>query len=240
VTDGDCALSWTNTSTTNRTGNINCDEDGGDVHQIGVDFNVTMPTAGPVVLYVTGVGSAFKVYFLVQETADNIYVGPGSIANGAGNCTTPDFTTDDSAQGFDDQEAIDAALQSIDDDGDTVVLCEHRYEYTDDIREYDGDDLYDGTLTIENETGVDANTGETKTKKRKIYDTTILKAKEMCDTFKGFNLSGDPELEEARASLEKALSGVDADTIRDSDAVRVAVKEDVDSILSKFGQFSCV
>jgi predicted outer membrane repeat protein len=37
------------------------------------------------------------------------------------------------------------------------VLCEHRYEYTDDIREYDGDDLYDGTLTIENETGVDAS-----------------------------------------------------------------------------------
>jgi hypothetical protein len=41
------------------------------------------------------------------------------------------------------------------------------------------------------ETGVDDNTGETKTKKRKIYDTTIQKAKEMCDTFKGFNLSGD-------------------------------------------------
>jgi len=157
VTDGDCALSWTNTSTTDRTGNINCDEDGADVHQIGVDFNITMPAAGPMVLYVSGVGSAFKVYFLVQETADNIYVGPGSIANGAGNCTTPDFTTNDSAQGFDDQEAIDAALQSIDDDGDTVVLCEHRYEYTDDIREYDGDDLYDGVLTIENESGVDAS-----------------------------------------------------------------------------------
>jgi hypothetical protein len=90
------------------------------------------------------------------------------------------------------------------------------------------------------ETGVDDNTGETKTKKRKIYDTTILKAKEMCETFKGFNLSGNEELEEARASLEKALSGVDAETIRESDAVRVAVKEDVDSILSKFGAFQCV
>jgi hypothetical protein len=90
------------------------------------------------------------------------------------------------------------------------------------------------------ETGVDDNTGETKTKKRKIYDTTILKAKEMCETFKGFNLSGNKELEEARASLEKALSGVDAETIRESDAVRVAVKEDIDSILSKFGSFQCV
>lgn len=90
------------------------------------------------------------------------------------------------------------------------------------------------------ETGVDDNTGETKTKKRKIYDTTILKAKEMCDTFKGFNLSGNQQLEEARASLEKALNGVTAEDIRESDAVRSAVKEDVDSILSKFGSFQCV
>jgi len=89
-------------------------------------------------------------------------------------------------------------------------------------------------------TGVDDNTGETKTRKRKIYDTTIQKAKEMCETFKGFNLTGDPELEAARAALERTLSGVDAETIRESDAVRHAVKEDVDSILGKFGAFQCV
>jgi len=90
------------------------------------------------------------------------------------------------------------------------------------------------------ETGVDDNTGETKTKKRKIYDSTIQKAKEMCETFKAFNLTDDPALEEARASLEVALAGVDAELIRDSDAVRSNVKEDVDSILSKFGAFQCV
>ena len=85
---------------------------------------------------------------------------------------------------------------------------------------------------------VDDNTGETKTKRRKIYDTTIIKAKEMCETFKDFNLSGSKELEDARASLEKALDGVDAEAIRESDAVRHAVKEDVDGILSKFSSFS--
>ena len=90
------------------------------------------------------------------------------------------------------------------------------------------------------ETGVDDNTGETKIKKRKIYDSTIQKAKEMCETFKAFNLTGDDALEEARASLEVALAGVDAELIRDSDAVRSNVKEDVDSILSKFGSFQCV
>lgn len=87
--------------------------------------------------------------------------------------------------------------------------------------------------------GVDEmqSNGEVKTKKRKIYETTIEKAKEMCETFKGFNLTNSLELEQARASLEKALQGVSAEDIRDSDAVRHAVKEDVDSILGKFGSF---
>ena len=88
--------------------------------------------------------------------------------------------------------------------------------------------------------GVDDNTGETKIRKRKIYDSTIQKALDMCDAFKGFNLTGDPDLEQARASLESALSGIDAETIRESDAVRSAVKSDVDNILSKFGAFQCV
>lgn len=88
--------------------------------------------------------------------------------------------------------------------------------------------------------GVDDNTGETKIRKRKIYDSTIQKALDMCDAFKGFNLTGDPDLEQARASLESALSGIDVETIRESDAVRSAVKSDVDNILSKFGAFQCV
>ena len=87
-------------------------------------------------------------------------------------------------------------------------------------------------------TGVDDNTGETKTKRRKVYDTTIKRAQEMCETFKGFNLSNNKELEEARDALEMALKGVDAETIRDSEAVRASVKRDVDSVLSKFGTLS--
>ena len=90
------------------------------------------------------------------------------------------------------------------------------------------------------EMGVDDNTGETKLRKRKIYDSTIQKALDMCNSFKDFNLTSDPALEEARVSLEKALSGVDAEIIRESDAMRNSVKEDVDSILGKFGAFQCV
>lgn len=82
------------------------------------------------------------------------------------------------------------------------------------------------------------DTGEVKTKKRKVYQSTIEKAKEMCETFKQFNLVDSQELEQARAMLEKALNGVSADDIRDSEAVRASVKNDVDEILNKFGKFS--
>lgn len=87
--------------------------------------------------------------------------------------------------------------------------------------------------------GVD-DLGNDKTKKRKIYESTIQKAKDYCETFKGFNLSNSSELEEARASLEKALHGVSAEDIRESDAVRGSVKESVDDILSKFSSFKCI
>jgi len=80
--------------------------------------------------------------------------------------------------------------------------------------------------------------GEVRTKKRKIYDTTIQKALEMCETFKRFNLKNSPELEQARASLEKILNGIKAEDLRDSDAVRHQVKEGIDDILSKFGSFN--
>lgn len=76
--------------------------------------------------------------------------------------------------------------------------------------------------------------GETKTKKRRIYDTTITKALELCDEYRGFNPANDQALEEARAGLERALSGVSLDTLRESDEVRAQVKNDVDDILAKF------
>ena len=84
----------------------------------------------------------------------------------------------------------------------------------------------------------ESSDGELKTKKRKIYESTIEKARDYCKTFQDFNLSGSTLLHEASVSLEKALNGVSADDIRESDAVRTHVKDEVDSILSKFGSFS--
>jgi hypothetical protein len=80
----------------------------------------------------------------------------------------------------------------------------------------------------------ESGTPDVKTKKRKIYDTTIEKARELAGLYKDFNLTGNKQLQEASAQLELALSGVSAELIRDSDAVRNKVKDDVDDILSKF------
>jgi len=81
--------------------------------------------------------------------------------------------------------------------------------------------------------------GEPKLKKRKIYDTTIEKAHELCESYKTFNLTNNAELEQARQKLASVLDGVTADNVRESDAVRDHVKRGVDEVLNKFGAFNC-
>lgn len=73
-----------------------------------------------------------------------------------------------------------------------------------------------------------------KVKRKKIYDTTITQAKEICATLKEFNLTNNQELETARQRLEQALRDVTVDDLRESSYVRSVVKNDVDDILSKF------
>ena len=77
--------------------------------------------------------------------------------------------------------------------------------------------------------------GSTKVKRGKIYESTIERALEYCETFKQFNLDADARLEDARAQLQSILMGVSVDTLRESDGQRILVKEGIDSILSKFG-----
>jgi hypothetical protein len=84
------------------------------------------------------------------------------------------------------------------------------------------------------ETTVDSN-GEIKVRRRKLYDSTLDRARELCDTFREFNLVSDPKLEEARSSLAALLDGIEIEKLRNSDTQRVVVKEGIDDILSKFG-----
>jgi hypothetical protein len=76
--------------------------------------------------------------------------------------------------------------------------------------------------------------GESKQKKRKIYEGTVEKAREYCRTFKEFNLTNDAMLDAAVSQLDLALRGVNADMLRESDAARSDVKSSMDDILSMF------
>jgi hypothetical protein len=77
--------------------------------------------------------------------------------------------------------------------------------------------------------------GELKVKRKKLYESTLTRAQELCSTFREFNLTDDVELEDARAKLAKVLSGMTIDKLRDSDTARVVVQEGINDILSKFG-----
>ena len=73
-----------------------------------------------------------------------------------------------------------------------------------------------------------------KTKRKKIYDTTINQAKELCQVLKTFNLTNNTQLEEARYQLENVLQGVTTEELRESSYARSVVKESVDDMLNKF------
>ena len=79
--------------------------------------------------------------------------------------------------------------------------------------------------------------GETYVKKRKIYDTTLTKAQEMCKKFKTFQpieTAESKKLVEAVASLENVLNGVSIETLKESTMKRAEVQDEVNDILSKF------
>ena len=71
-----------------------------------------------------------------------------------------------------------------------------------------------------------------KVKRNRIHTSTIKRALELCDTVKNFNVGDDVELATVADKLEQALYGCDGGI--EADSKRTAVKNDVDSILSKF------
>jgi hypothetical protein len=79
--------------------------------------------------------------------------------------------------------------------------------------------------------------GEVKSKKRKIYDTTLEKAKDLCRTYAQFKVLDNADsrlLQETIVSLDRVLTGIDSELLRESDSARDRVKSGVEDILSKF------
>jgi hypothetical protein len=73
-----------------------------------------------------------------------------------------------------------------------------------------------------------------KTKRRKIYEATFENVREMSELLKHFNLTNNPEIEQARMKLEQALTGVSLSDLRESAYTRATVKDDLDDVLKMF------
>ena len=88
----------------------------------------------------------------VYAVANDIYVGSND-SNSGGSCADPDFSTDVSDEGS-INAALNAALAAIDDDADTVIICDGEYIYAADIPLHDGDTRH-GVISIEAAAGAD-------------------------------------------------------------------------------------
>jgi hypothetical protein len=86
--------------------------------------------------------------------------------------------------------------------------------------------------------------GEVRVERGRLHETTVQKALDLCNTYAEFNVTNDPKLEEARvrlAGILNQLSGMQTDVvaitknISKDDAMRHALKSEVDDILSMFG-----
>ena len=88
----------------------------------------------------------------VYAVANDIYVGSND-SDGGGSCADPDFSTDVSDEGS-INAALDASLAAVDDDGDSVIICDGDYTYAADITLHNGA-VGHGVINIEAAAGAD-------------------------------------------------------------------------------------
>jgi len=81
---------------------------------------------------------------------------------------------------------------------------------------------------------IDEEDGSKSYKSRIFRDSLVENAVELVDLLKHFNLTGDSNMELARRELATAIMNHDADDLRENHIARVAVKQKIDDILSKF------
>lgn len=76
---------------------------------------------------------------------------------------------------------------------------------------------------------------EIKKKRRpKLYDSMLEQGLSLTTLLKDLNVTGDPKLEQARQSLETALSRVDMDSLKESPELQKATRTAMNEILDKF------
>ena len=69
---------------------------------------------------------------------------------------------------------------------------------------------------------------------RRWHDTFVTNPLKLCELLKHTNLTQDPQIEEARSTLEELMRGKNKEMFKDSPHLRAEAKSKVDSIIDKF------
>ena len=108
-------------------------------------------------------------------------------------------------------------------------LADERVEYA--MKDIKGR-LLDHLKRMSDRLSIDYVSGEAKP--RKFHDSLLDGAHDLCDLASSLNIINDPQLDEARKALKKAIGGIDVKDLRKDVGARTDVKTQVDDILSKF------
>lgn len=70
---------------------------------------------------------------------------------------------------------------------------------------------------------------------KRIHETMLTNASELCAVLTSLNITGDPKLEEARRKLERIVANTDTKSLREVPEQREAVRKQLGDIMDKFG-----
>jgi hypothetical protein len=108
-------------------------------------------------------------------------------------------------------------------------LADERVEYA--MKDIKGR-LLEHLKRMSDRLSIDYVSGEAKP--RKFHDSLLDGAHDLCDLASSLNIINDPQLDDARKALKKAIGGIDVKDLRKDVGARNDVKTQVDDILSKF------
>lgn len=94
------------------------------------------------------------------------------------------------------------------------------------------DQLYATIKTLATQLRVKGLDGADKT--GRVHESTLQALFDTLDVMDGLNLTSDPAMTERLRELRKIINGQDVETLRKDEATRIAVKQDLDALLSKF------
>lgn len=92
--------------------------------------------------------------------------------------------------------------------------------------------LFNTVKTLANQLRVKGLDGADKT--GRIHESTLQALFDTLDVMDGLNLTNDATMTERLRELRKIINGQDVESLRKDEATRIAVKKDLDSLLSKF------